>query len=63
MTNEFPVRSSAKGAGAKAAWAAPLLSEYGNLEKLTLGSGPGRADMGMGNFGHHSHDKIESVGS
>lgn len=53
MKSENQVHGSANQADSKAEWSAPRLSEYGNFEKLTLGAGPGKADLGEGDFGHH----------
>lgn len=60
MKSGFPVQSSTKRDSSKAEWCAPRLSEHGNFEKLTLGSGPGKADLGHGNFGHLNPPRVGS---
>lgn len=35
----------------KRIWSLPKIMDLGNVETITKGAGPGKADMGEGNFG------------
>lgn len=47
----FTDRKSPEMNAERKQWASPQLRVLGDVKSLTMGAGPGMADMGMGNFG------------